>query len=240
MRGLERSKRTGSVVALLRRLASVFAPPVPVTLEAWVADLVELYRPPRRASSGSYRVLQACRDAAAMAGPGALTADLTEDLVRRLTDWWAEDRRAATVNGLLRGLRVGCNHAVARGWLVLSPFDEIAPWRDERLDPPEGGHRRALTRLEVGRLLGWMATRQGWEWRRLYTIAMMLAYAGLRRDECLRLEWTDLRLDDPTPWILVTPKWVPRNRRVGAKTPGSSGPVPVAPPLASARTRDAA
>lgn len=211
----------GEVAALLYRLADSCCPAQSVPLATWFLALKADYQVPRRARSTCDRVLQAARDAIDLAGPEATTFDLTPDLVDRLARLWSATRAAATVNGLLRALRASCHLALTRGWLRWSPFHLGGPWQPDPLTRP----RRFLTAQEVGRLLDHLGRASDWPGRRLHALASLWAYTGLRRDEGLRLEWVDLHLDEAL--LEVKPKYVSRNRRVGAKTAASVALVPM-------------
>lgn len=221
------------MLSVVARIAEQFAPAKPVGLPVWLDSLDSVYRVPVKARSTCLRVLQACRDTVAWAGLGATTADLNPDLVEGLARHWQEGRAAATVNGLLRGLRAGCNHAILRGWLVINPFEVCSPWVVEAVP-----RRRAfLGRADVRRLLDALAMARDWSGRRLHALASVWAYAGLRRDEALLLEWVDVTLSGPSPSIEVRPHFVARNRRVGLKTPSSVGVVPICRELVDVLTR---
>lgn len=71
--------------------------------------------------------------------------------------------------------------------------------------PAEGGHKRrpreSLTDEQAQTLLA--AIRN----TRLYPFVMLGLYAGLRREEILGLRWTNVHLDDPTPYLFVCEAW---------------------------------
>lgn len=162
----------------------------PVPLETWRGAVEGHYATAAR--STRCRVTQAVREAVALAGPGATTADLTPALVAR----WAASpamrgRRKATADGLLAGLRAACGLPACKAWFSPGQLDG-ASWAVRR--PEETPRRKWHRAEEIGRVLAHLAAADSWEGRRLHAFAAVLAYTGLRKNEALRLKVADLDL----------------------------------------------
>jgi integrase len=198
------------LIALLRQLMTSLSPE-PVPLDAWRDRVLALYR--SKARTTRLKMGQATREAIALAGPGATTADLTPELVAAFA---ARPGHGSTTNGLLRSLHAAMRLAVR--WGQLDP----AAVAGGPLQVPEGppARRKHFSRSEVARVLDHL--RRGcasWEGHRLYAFASILAFAGLRRTEALILRVGDVDLD--RGFVFVSPN----GRRL--KTPGSEAPVPM-------------
>lgn len=207
------------VQTLTSQLAAALRPVDPITpvpLPVWVDAVLGLYR--AKAATTRYRMSQALRETVAIAGPGATTADLTPGLVATLA---RRPGAAATTHGLLRALRVACRVAVERKWLDVAPFGRYTPWpRVERRAKRWLSASETATVLEALRV---QAT--DWKGRRLYTLAAVYAYTGLRRMEAIRLKPGDIDFERSLVWVR------PHGARL--KTKGSEAPVPMPDVLAA-------
>ena len=72
--------------------------------------------------------------------------------------------------------------------LMKKAMAEENPWEGYRLRPDDSHTRRELTVEELARLVD-MASREGFEWRFLFAIAM---YTGLRLGDCCKLTWSEV------------------------------------------------
>ena len=136
--------------------------------------------------------MRSARTLAKMARVMALVAGLgvgtTEDLTTETAAEFVRDRTAAgispnTIRGELDYLRAACNYAVEEGWL-----DRCPRFRRIRLRSSPPARRRVHLIEDVARVLGLLRSRAGtWEGHRLYALAAVAAYTGLRRDELLYL-----------------------------------------------------
>lgn len=195
---------------LVMTLPSAIVKPVP--LATWADLIAREYS--KGATSTLTRMKQACREAIALAPPGATTLDLTEQLV---ADFSRRPGAAATTQGLMRGLKRACRLAARWGQLGVVPFSPDTPW------PRGDGYRdwRHHSFESVGRYLTHLASQsETWKGHRLYALAAVYAYTGLRRNEGLSLQREDIRLNQR---ILVVKK--PANARL--KTEASAAAVPI-------------
>jgi integrase len=102
--------------------------------------------------------------------------------------------------------------------LARSPFRRFAAWSPADRMPLRSRH---FSREEIGRLLDGLERGSGtWEGGRLFAVAATWAYAGLRRDEALRLTLDRLDCDQGVLWIEP-----PAEGRL--KTAASAAPVPM-------------
>ncbi len=206
------------LAALLEELRRQLRRVDPVSLHTWAEAIADQYR--QRARTTRLRVAQALREVRDLLPSEATTADLTPAVLDRFV---AADRgRAwATLDGLLRALRAACSAAVRAGWIEASPF---ATW--DRWPQREQPRRRHLPESEVARLLDSLRARAStWSGARLFTLAAVWAYCGLRRDEALRLQVHDVDLERGVIHVR------PHGRRL--KTHASAAPVPIPSALAS-------
>jgi integrase len=105
-----------------------------------------------------------------------------------------------TIKAQLQILSTLASTAVKARRLAVNPFDIRPIGKIVRLGPPED--KRALSRDELHRLMELLKsdteTRTGWAlWRawRLYVVAAIAVYCGLRRTELLTLHVVDVDLD---------------------------------------------
>jgi integrase len=209
---------TAEVTTLLHQLARLTATCAvrPVPLVEWRETILVVYR--KKARSTHDRMRQALDLAIALSPPGATTTEaLTPGLVERLA---MRPGAPETISGLMRALRAACGLAVASGSLACSPFGPSTPWPE----PDDRPRHRHHSRADLARVLAYLeASSSTWEGGRLYALAATLAYAGLRRNEALRLRVDDVDLSRS---ILHVRR---HGRRL--KTRKSAAPVPMPGPL---------
>jgi integrase len=188
-------------------------------LEAFRERLLSLYAPPMRSARTLKKM---ARVLSLVAGVGAAS---TEDLTTERAAEFVRLRTLAgaspnTIRGELGYLSAACTYAVEEGYLERCPrFKRVRP----RPAPPSRPRVHAIE--DVGRVLERLRSRAvTWEGRRLYALASVAAYTGLRRDELLWLECSDVRLEERLIEVVA-------RRRL--KTEGSAAPVPIPPPLSA-------
>lgn len=193
-----------------------------IPIEQFRRDFLALYQYPLRATA-TRREMAHVFDLVQAHG-AATTADFTTGLLARVCESFPPERSARTLQKHLRYLRVIANHAVANGWLKVSPFTvrplrqwvpRIGPPAPKKWFPPEDV-RKVLDLLQADCL-----ATEGWaRWRayRLWAAVSVVAYAGLRATEALTLHVADVDLDRRI--INVTSR-----RRL--KTNASCAPVPM-------------
>lgn len=187
--------------------------PQPVPLTKWAAEIGEIYQ--SRARSTRCRMRQALRETVALAGEGATTLDLTAGLVGRFGAS-RPDRRKATTDGLLRALRAAFHLAVRKRWAEGPQMAGVC-WSVRKSEPRRTRHHPAR---DVAKVLDHLGRRKGtWKGHRLYVFASVLAYAGVRKTEALRLRWEDVDLTDG--FLQVLPNGAP------LKTDQSKDAVPI-------------
>jgi integrase len=153
------------------------------------------------------------------------TAGLTLGTVARFHAALDPDLSPFSVRTYLATLRCLCALAYEHRWAPVNPFALRPMRRWVRTGRPAG--KRHLTAVECRRLLDEVlasdvATRKGWAaWRarRLQLVACLALYCGLRREELLRLQVSDLDL----PGRLIGVK--PHGRAL--KTEASEDTVPI-------------
>jgi integrase len=194
--------------------------PDPTTLTAWRDEALAHYRAARYSRETYLKTAQALRELLALAPPGATLRDLTPGLIARFAASRPE-RSPATTNNLLGRVRSCCALAVRSGALPVSPFAGRTFWRP----PAAPGCAAAAThhpRAAIARVLEDLRGRAAagsWRDRRLYALAAVVCYTGLRKNEALGMLAADVDLD--RGFLLVRPN---RFRRL--KTRGSEAPVP--------------
>lgn len=209
------SPGSGSVeiARLLARLAALTRIE-PVPLDHWRDEILTEYQD--RKKSTRLRMSQAVREIVDLAGEGATTVDLTPDLVTKYTRS-KKGGAPETINGLLSSLRAASRIGERKGWLASGQLDD-ARWRVAG----DGKRRKGRhhPRADVARVLDALRRdSEGWEGGRLYTLACVWAYCGLRRNEALRLRVEDVDLAQG--FLYVKPNGE------DLKTEGSAAPVPI-------------
>jgi len=154
------------------------------------------------------------------------TSDLTVPLITRLVESRPPEHSDHTLKGILLRVQSAVNYCDAAGYLPgRNPFTvrPIKTWC--RPSPPRG--KKHLSRAEIKAILELMKRdsqeRQGWQqWtaRRLYCLTALIAYTGLRRNEALYLQVSDVNL--PAQSIDVVDRAEHK-----CKTPGSAQPVAI-------------
>lgn len=151
------------------------------------------------------------------------THDLTLDAI---LDWKARwsDRGAMTTNSLLAYLRTATHFGMALGLIPDNPFRKSSRLLGSLfISHRKRLIRRHLSRAELETLLSYLKARRfdSAADGRLYAIAMLIAYTGLRAMEALRLKVVDIDL------VEMSVKIVPRFGRL--KTEASEATLPVHP-----------
>lgn len=205
----------------------------PVPLARFVPDFLSFYTDKLRARSTRSRMSQVLRIVVELAGPNATTADLTPALLSRFIAGRPAGESPHTTNGMLRALRVACNHAVSQGMLRVSPFAGRSPFlRESAVLAAKRRHHEiaaisralATAKADIDRKVP--GSWSQWRARRLYVLVSVAAYTGMRRNEILYLRVEDV--DIPNRVISIVSR--SSNR---LKTEASAAPIPMVEPLAA-------
>jgi len=190
-----------------------------------MAELKEIYGPGLAAPMTWGKVRGVLTEVKAL---GVLSTDeLTLPLVARYISSRPPSQSPYTLWSVLSSLRAVCSYAESMGYVRISPFriKKLAKWCRR----PSTQQEPHLSRDDIRRVLDLMRRdideRTEWaQWRarRGFVVASIIAYAALRKTECLRLYVSDCDL--PGRVIHV----VPRTR---LKTDAASAPVPLADAL---------
>jgi len=149
--------------------------------------------------------------------------DLTTEFAARFVARRATLVCANTIRGEIGYLRAACNYAIEEGYLEHGPR-----WR--RVTPRRSAPMRTILhqREDIGRVLELLKTGAStWAGHRLFALASLVAYTGLRRDEALRMRIEDVRLSSGVLYVVA---------RTRLKTEASEAPVPIPPDLAEVLT----
>ncbi len=170
----------------------------PIPFDRFSGEVLALYQPPHRRASTHIKMRQALAEFAVLPGVGT-TADISPALIAA---WMAAhaDRKAITSQSVLRSFRAACTYAKTMGYLRVSPWD----WRRDWIAADDDDEERERTPkhrslAEVARMLDLLrreAEGGGWEAVRLYALAGVLAYTGMRRNEVLTLRPSDVSLGE--------------------------------------------
>ncbi len=119
----------------------------------------------------------------------------TTDLRPAIVAKWRKaypDRAPGTVHSLLRSFRSACNIGVASGYLATSPLSIKQLWPD--LPTADDAGEKHHTLSEIRALLSHLRALSGFGWHehRLYALAALVAYTGVRRNEALHLTIPDV------------------------------------------------
>jgi integrase len=193
------------------------ATPTPIPFPEFTDRFLRLYRRPLRARKTFLKMREVLASFAATPGV-ATTADLTTDLVALwITAQPARNRN--TLRSRARCLKTASLFAHDEGWLARPPqWKRLMP----RRSPAQAVRHFGFD--QVATLLGNLEREAtDWKGRRLYALASLVAYTGLRRNEALFLQLRDLSTDAGFLWV------VPRGE--GLKTEASAAAVPLPPPL---------
>jgi integrase len=196
----------------------------PTPIRNLMDEFLEIYEPPARAKTTCRLMRQTLRE---LAEDDRLLAssDLSPAAIWR----WSRrrpDRAAMTAAVHLRNLRALCNYAVGRGFLTSSPFALDRKLR-KLTHARKVDRRRHHSLLEIGCVLGYLRdrSRSSWEGGRLYALASVAAFTGVRALEAGFAEVADFDLD--AGFFRVEPK--PNHP---LKTESSERDVPIPPGLA--------
>lgn len=153
--------------------------------------------------------------------------------VRRRFDVWSRTA-PGNANNALKLLRQILNLAIARGHLDTNPARGIAPNRRPQLT-------RFLSREEIARLHGILERHSGRGGRAQADIVRVLLLTGCRRNEIVRLRWSEVRND---ALVLADSKTGPRKvllgaqaRRILERRPRGESPFVFPSPLDPSRPR---
>lgn len=212
--------------------------PSPIPWKQFRAEIEAMYQPPAVVKSTRGRMIQVLNEIekldlttdnerADSAEPIRITttADLTVTLISRFVASRPNGSRY-TLQSLLAVVRTICTLAETAGYVRISPFRlrKLSKW--VRLPALEG--KRHLAREEIRRILDLMARhveeRSGWaQWRsrRLLAVTAIIAYTGVRKNECLRMHVNDVDLISRVLWIR------PHGEGEQLKTSAAQAPIPV-------------
>lgn len=194
----------------------------PLPWDAFTAEFLSLYQPPMRSAATRARMRHVC---SLLSSLGVTSTDqLNAATVARFIAARPPGESPVTTHSMVGSLRAVCNYAASSGYCRVSPFALRKHWvRRGRPTREKQHHSReeiarvlSLARAEVDRKRGWAQ----WRARRLYVLASLLAYTGLRRKEALWLRIEDVDLEHRM--LLIRPR---AGRRL--KTEASAQPVPI-------------
>ncbi len=178
------------------------------------SDIERLYMPPLRRPATYAKVRQCLSE---LSEHITLCSELKPVAIAA----WLQsrpDRSPATQRSLLRVARMVCNYAVAYEYVNVSPFAVRRRWVE-----PDGPMRRKHHSIEDIRSvlisLKDQASRS-WSGHRLYAMASLFAYTGLRKNEGLYLRVSDIDIGRGVLSI------VPTSERP-LKTAGSAASLPM-------------
>jgi integrase len=155
-----------------------------VHLSEFIADLKALQRDSMYVYNADKHVAKLIKECG-----WKLPKDVTSD---SFLTWRAKQNKAAkTLNGYLDFSNVLLNWMQRQGRLIANPLAGVGRVQTQG---KEKRVRRAVTDEEMRRLIGVASL----EHRLPYLLAV---HTGLRRDELKRLEWGDIHLDAPVPFI---------------------------------------
>jgi integrase len=195
----------------------------PVPWAEFRAELLTLYTPPVVAPMTRGRLVQVLRELEALGGIET-TADLTVQRVAQYVASRPPNQSAYTLHGVLSVVRTICTYAETAGYLRINPFRlrKLSKW--VRLPALSG--KRHLSRDEIRRILDVARThvdeRTGWsQWRarRTLIVIAIIAYTGVRKNECLYMRVTDVDLPNRILWV--------RGHGRRLKTSASEQPIPM-------------
>ncbi|HWE35493.1 MAG TPA: tyrosine-type recombinase/integrase [Isosphaeraceae bacterium] len=196
--------------------------PQPIPFDRFRAEVEALWSYPARSRATATKTRQVLREFAGHLGPDATTAAITAPAVAGWVNAQLRDgRHPNTAWTLLGYLRAAANYANEAGYVERSPFGRRTKFlRRVRSSPPAAHAREA-----IGRVLGLLEARGRDSWRdgRLFALAALVAYTGLRRGEALGLTWGEVDL--PAGLVRLDPA-----RRL--KTLDAARPVPLPARLA--------
>ncbi len=200
-----------------------------VSFARFAEELLILYQPPRRARSTYRQMSQVLRE---FAVDSALkrTSDLRPVAIARWMDRHPE-RTAVTTRSLLRCFRAACSHAMASGYLSVSPFTAWKPadWIRADSGPPSRPHPGHCTGEQIRAVLeraDLEAQTGQWESCRRRALIYLYSFTGMRAGEGLHLWTSDVDLS--AEMITIQPHAEDGYR---PKTLRSAARLPIARPL---------
>jgi len=192
-----------------------------VTLAQWREEVLALYEPPLRAplTFAAMRTMLGHMETIGV----ETTADLKPVVVARYIKLLeANGCNGNTIRGRLAYLSAACSYALFAGYLESSPFKFRGPAAWVRKVPKLRTKPHSID--TIAKVLTHLRDNAGtWKGGRLYTLACLYAYCGLRRNEALRLKVEDVDL---------VARIVTIDARTRLKTEASAAPVPIPPALA--------
>lgn len=148
-------------------------------------------------NSEHHRIVEWMMDRLIELGDWKLWQDITEDSLREiLTALENEGATASYRNKFIARAKAFVTHYLPDGWG--HPLRKVKRIREKGARKTR--ERRAGTDREIGALYG---VEMPLHRRLAYALAFL---NGLRRNEAARLEWDDLKLDAPIPFVSVRPK----------------------------------
>ena len=195
----------------------------PIRWPKFRAELLALYSPPMVAAATARKVKSVLGEIDRLGIE--TTADLSPVMISRYISMRPADQSPHTLHSLLCVIRAICSYAETAGYLRCSPFRLRKLSRWVRLPPLQG--KRHFSKAEISLVLKTMAQdvelRSGWgKWRarRLQIATCIVAYTGMRKNECLRLHVGDVDLAAGVIFIR------PHGDGQRLKTVSSEAPVP--------------
>ena len=193
--------------------------PEPVKYQRFVEETLKVCSPPFRTQNTLIKMrytLESFRKIERPETVGDVTFEAVADYVikrKKLV-------KTNTIRGELSYLSAAMSHAVERGWIDRNPCAS----RRLKLREEPARIDKAHSLVEIAKVLAYLDARKGLGWpeARLFALAHVLAYTGLRRNEALTLERRDVDLESGMIEV---------SGRTGFKTRDSVAPVPIAPPL---------
>lgn len=194
-----------------------------IPIDRFARECEALYTPPIRAKATLTHVRQVLREIQELDDVNT-TEDLTPAMIAR---WIAAypDRSAERATTNLRCLSALCTFAVASRYLDVDPFDFRAPkvWmRADAKPSARAGKKLHRSRDEIAALLALVdeeAANGDWHNARLQALVYVYAYLGLRKNEALYLECSNVDLFAQSLTIEAKPEWKPKTAKSAAKLP---------------------
>ena len=160
-----------------------------------------------------------------------LVRDLNPPAIAKWLSATADRRSPATVNSLLRSLRVAVSYAMGQGWLKHDPFQFRSPaqWLPETISYES----KVETHVCIDRLRALILRADSlsrsplWTEARLGTLILTYVFTGIRKNEGLGLRVADFDLD--TGFLTLR-----SNQRRRLKTRASAARLALPAPLATA------
>ena len=169
--------------------------PGTIGLDDFAMELLALYDGPAKSGPTRDKMRQTIGQVANLRGVDRI-ADLTPQLVaawvRTMID---EGLSRATIETRLANLRAACSYAVRRGHLDRNPVEAQRHWLPHGYEGRPAERPDALAEDDADRLMVYLLdSSDTWEAHRLLALAAVVLYAGLRRNEALRLDVADCDL----------------------------------------------